>query len=107
MCESVQQKLGHTNLVPHYLVSSIEVSTHMFFGLCMHKWGIFMLVESIEPSHLGAIFMLRLCFEAFLNHPPTYVRTFSLHKVRENWHLLDHPPTRMSLRNIKMAPNSR
>jgi hypothetical protein len=36
-----------------------------------------------------------------LNHPPTYVRTFSLHKVRENCHFLDHPPT---LRSIKMAP---
>ena len=45
------------------------------------------------------------CFEAFLNHPPTYVRTFSLHKVRENCHFLDHPPTPMPLRNIKMAPN--
>ena len=44
------------------------------------------------------------CFEAFLNHPPTYVRTFSLHKLRENCHFLDHPPTPISLRNIKMAP---
>ena len=42
-----------------------------------------------------------------MNHPPTYVRTFSLHKVRENCHFLDHPPTPMSLRNIKMAPNMR
>ena len=41
-----------------------------------------------------------------MNHPPTYVRTFSLHKVRENCHFLDHPPTPMSLRNIKMAPNA-
>ena len=39
-----------------------------------------------------------------MNHPPTYVRTFSLHKVRENCQFLDHPPTPMSLRNIKMAP---
>ena len=39
-----------------------------------------------------------------MNHPPTYVRTFSLHTVRENCHFLDHPPTPMSLRNIKMAP---
>ena len=38
----------------------------------------------------------------FLNHPPTYVRTFSLHKVRENCHFLDHPPTPMSLRNKKL-----
>ena len=38
---------------------------------------------------------------------PTYVRTFLLHKVRENRNFLDHPPTPMSLRNIKMAPNSR
>ena len=40
-----------------------------------------------------------------MNHPPTYVRTFSLHKVKENCRFLDHPPTPMSLRNIKMAPN--
>ena len=41
-----------------------------------------------------------------MNHPPTYVRTFLLHKVRENCHFLDHPPTPISLRNIKMAPYS-
>jgi hypothetical protein len=40
-------------------------------------------------------------FKAFLNHLPTYVRTFQLHKVRENCHFLEHPPTPMSLRNIK------
>ena len=40
-----------------------------------------------------------------MNHPPTYVRTFPLHKVRENCHFLDHPPTPMSLRNIKIAPS--
>ena len=39
-----------------------------------------------------------------MNHPPTSVRTFSLHKVRKNFHFLDNPPTPMSLRNIKMAP---
>ena len=38
---------------------------------------------------------------------PTHPRKdiFSIHKVRENWHFLDHPPTPMSLRNKKMAPN--
>ena len=40
-----------------------------------------------------------------MNHLPTYIRTFSLHKVRENCHFLDHPPTPMSLRNKKMALN--
>ena len=40
-----------------------------------------------------------------MNHPPTYVRPFSLHKVKKNCHFLDHPPTPMFLRNIKMAPN--
>ena len=39
-----------------------------------------------------------------MDHPPTYVGTFSLHKVRENCHFLDHPPTPLPLRNIKMAP---
>ena len=40
-----------------------------------------------------------------MNHPPTYIRAFSLHKVRKNCNFLDHPPppTPMSLRNIKMA----
>ena len=52
----------------------------------------------------GHLYITQGCFEVFLNHPPTYVRTFSLHKVRENCHFLDHPPTPMSLRNIKMAP---
>ena len=33
--------------------------------------------------------------------------TFSLHTVRKNCHFLDHPPTPMSLRNIKMAPKGR
>ena len=33
-----------------------------------------------------------------------FVRTFSLHKVRENCQFLDHPPTLMSLHNIKIAP---
>ena len=39
-----------------------------------------------------------------MNHPPTYVRTFSLHKVRENCYFLDHPPNPMTLRNKKMVP---
>ena len=33
-----------------------------------------------------------------------HVRTFSLRKVRENCHFLDHPPTTMTLHNIKMVP---
>ena len=38
--------------------------------------------------------------------PPTHLRKdILLHKVRKNCHFLDHPPTPMSLRNIKMAPN--
>ena len=57
-----------------------------------------------KSNGLGTIFLLRNGVEIFLNHPPTYVRTFSLHKLRENCHFLDHPPTPMSLRNIKMAP---
>ena len=42
-----------------------------------------------------------------MNHLPTYVRTCSLHKVRESCHFLDHPPTPMSLRNIKMTPRAK
>ena len=45
---------------------------------------------------------------SFQNHPPpTYVKTFSLHKVKENCHFLDHPPTAMPLHNTKMAPNEK
>ena len=46
------------------------------------------------------------CFEAFLKHPPTKVRTFSLNKIRKNCHFLDNPPTPTFLHNIKMAHNS-
>ena len=52
----------------------------------------------------GHLYITSGYFEAFLNHPPTYVKPFSLHKVRENCHFLDHQPTPISLRNIKMAP---
>ena len=31
----------------------------------------------------GHLYITQGCFEASLNHPPTYVRTFLLHKVRE------------------------
>ena len=41
-------------------------------------------------------------FWGFLVPPTPYVRT--LHKVRENCHFLDHPPTPIALRNIKMVP---
>ena len=34
-----------------------------------------------------------------------YNGAHTVHKVRENCHFLDHPPTPMSLRDIKMAPN--
>ena len=43
-------------------------------------------------------------FWGFLEPPTPYIRTFLLHKVRGNCHFLDHPPTPMPLRNIKMAP---
>ena len=52
------------------------------------KWNI-----SYFFSFSGNLYITQGYFEAFLNHPPTYVRTFSLHKVRENCHFLDHPPT--------------
>ena len=46
---------------------------------------------------------IELVLENF-SEPLTHLRTFLLHKVRENCHFLDHPPTPMSLRNIKIAP---
>ena len=54
--------------------------------------------------HKGpSLYYIRV-FWGFFEHPPTYVRTFSLHKVRKNCHFMDHPPIPMSLRNIKMDP---
>ena len=41
-------------------------------------------------------------FWGFLVPPTPYVRT--LHKVRENCHFIDHPPTLIASRNIKMVP---
>ena len=58
-------------------------------------------------SWLGAIFILRKGVLRLFWTTHLLLRTFSLHKVRENSHFLDHPPTPMSLRNIKMAPYSK
>ena len=70
------------------------------------KLGIGPIKKIYFPSKLRVhLYITKGCFESFLNHPPTYVRTFSLHKERENCHFLDHPTTHMTLRNIKMAPN--
>ena len=41
---------------------------------------------------------------AFFEPPTSYVKTFSVYKVRENCHFENHPTTPMSLRNIKMVP---
>ena len=55
--------------------------------------------------HKGPSLYYVRVFWGFFNHPPTYVRTFSLDKVRENCHFLNHTPTPVSLRSIKRAPN--
>ena len=48
---------------------------------------------------LGAFFILRKgVLGLFRTTYPSYVRTFSLHKVSDNWHFLNHPSTSMSLR---------
>ena len=44
-------------------------------------------------------------FWGFLEPPTPYVATFIWHKVRQNCHFLDQPPTPMPLRNIKIVPN--
>ena len=63
------------------------------------------LVWYIQEMHLGTIFILRKDVLASLEAPTPYViRTFSVHKVRENCHFLFPQPTPMSLRNIKMVP---
>ena len=48
--------------------------------------------ENTYDYWLGAIFILckGVLSPFWTTHPPTYVRTFSLH--RENCHFLDHPP---------------
>ena len=54
---------------------------------------------------IGTIFIICKGVLAFLNPPPPYVKTFSVHKVSENCDFLNPPPpTPMSLGNIKMVP---
>ena len=54
-------------------------------------------IENLSPLDFcryirGHLYTTNECFEAFLNHPSIYVRTFSLLKlVREKCHILDHP----------------
>ena len=48
------------------------------------------------PSKGPSLYYVRV-FLGFLEPPTPCVRTFSLHKVRENYHFLDHPPTPMPL----------
>ena len=59
--------------------------------------------EKVEIDLGASIYYVRV-FWSFLEPPNHYIRPFLLHKVRENCHFLDHPPTPISLRNIKMAP---
>ena len=60
---------------------------------------------SMRASHKGPFLNYVRVFWAFFK-PSTHLhKDISLHKVRENCHFLNHPPTPMSLRNIKMAPN--
>ena len=95
------------NVCPGWLGRNFEFSSS-FFGRIEDTKRHFEINRPlvIGQSNLvrGHFYITQGCFEPFLNHPPTYIRTFSLHKVRENCHFLDHPPTPMSLRNIKMAP---
>ena len=56
-------------------------------------------------NRLRSIYKLRKGVLGLFRKPPTHLlKTFSLHKVRENCHLLDHLPTAMPLHNIKMVP---
>ena len=93
------------SFVPFYYVGKLLVqrkANDLIFILIHFK------MRWVEFFSLGAIFILcKGCFEAFFNHPPTYVRKFSLHIVRENWQFLDHPATPMSVHNIKIAPYTR
>ena len=63
-----------------------------------------MLEEVVHNFGKGPFLYYVRVFRGFLEPPTPYVRTFSLHEVRENCHFLDHPPTPMSLRDIKEAP---
>ena len=88
----------------------IRLETSQVF--CVYYWERKL---SLKPSNTDVIYFLKCTplgpslynvrvFQAFFEPPTHHERTFSLHKVRENCHFLDHPPTPMSLRNIKMAP---
>ena len=78
----------------------------IYFYLYVYKFPLFTVVLVFVDRHLKMYIILRISW-GFLEPPTRHVRTFSLYKVRENWencHFLDHPPTLMTLRNIKMVP---
>ena len=82
-----------------------DLQTFWHRHLCMIKnvshWNRFyeLQVCVLRKTKGPFLYYLRV-FEAYLNQPTTFVRTFSLDKVRENCHFLDHLPTPMTLRNL-------
>ena len=83
--------------------SCIEIQSMDFKDWKWVENGLKTRIKWSEISKGPSLYYVRV-FWGFLEPPTPYVRTFSLHKVRENCHFLDHPPTAMSLRNIKMTP---
>ena len=81
-----------------------------FWNLLTFRWEKkmhgFLIVskDTTTFSELGAIFILRKGVLRLFWTTHLLYKDMSLHKVRENCHFLDRPPTPMSLRNIKMAP---
>ena len=52
----------------------------------------------IIPPLVVVAYSNKIILRDFLEPPTSFVGTFSLHKVREIYIFLDHPPTPMSLR---------
>ena len=79
-CIAVWNKEWKTN---HYILSLL----HIHILLCTYKSCVFW---TICVTHLGTIYIIRKGVWGSLNHPPPYVRTFSVHKVREKCQFLHH-----------------
>ena len=85
---------------------SVVTLPKKYFGNRVWNWTFTIKNQGLFIDHSKGPFLYYVrVFWGFIE-PPTHLhKDISLHKIRENCHFLDHPPTPMSLRNIKMAPN--
>ena len=66
-----------------------------------------MLLNDCIHFKLGSIYYVSFLGVFWTTYPSTYVRTFSVHKVKGNYHFLNHHPhlpTHKFIRNIWMVP---